>query len=248
MDSMYLIFASRRQMNSALPNHGVVAEIGVREGGNARSILDHAKPERLHLIDPWHHHADDQDYAADTHGNAKQSEQNARYDEVRAKFHDSIECGQTVLHRAFSHDAARDFPDGYFDWIFIDAMHHFQAVLSDLAAFSPKMKSDGLIVGHDFAEHKASAGMNFGVIGAVTAFCHRTSWSIAAIVHDPGRVDAFYYPSYVLARPGSKAVELFIERIALSGSEMLRIPASLAANFGHHDIRVGQSVRRIPSF
>ena len=36
------------------------------------------------------------------------------------------------LLRAMSADAAKSFPDAYFDWAYIDALHTYAAVLADL--------------------------------------------------------------------------------------------------------------------
>lgn len=51
--------------------------------------------------------------------------------------------------RKDSVDASMDFPDNYFDAIFIDAGHSFNDVLSDLIAWYPKLKSGSFMYGHD---------------------------------------------------------------------------------------------------
>jgi hypothetical protein len=45
----------RVELLSALPQGGVVGEVGVFKGNFSRRILEIVAPERLHLIDPWVH-------------------------------------------------------------------------------------------------------------------------------------------------------------------------------------------------
>jgi hypothetical protein len=47
-------------------------------------------------------------------------------------------------------NASQFFPDNYFDFIYIDAEHSYQSVVNDITHWYPKLKSKGLIAGHDF--------------------------------------------------------------------------------------------------
>jgi len=49
-------------------------------------------------------------------------------------------------------DIAKQFDDGYFDFIFIDANHTYPYVKMDLESWFPKLKSTGYIAGHDYCE------------------------------------------------------------------------------------------------
>lgn len=58
-------------------------------------------------------------------------------------------------------EAAREVPDKWADFIFIDAGHSYEAVQADIAAWLPKVRDGGWFGGHDYHE-------NFpGVIQAV---------------------------------------------------------------------------------
>lgn len=45
--------------------------------------------------------------------------------------------------------AAAAFPDRSFDCVYIDGSHDFDSVVADLRAWLPKIKSGGLLAGHD---------------------------------------------------------------------------------------------------
>lgn len=57
-----------------------------------------------------------------------------------------------VKIRKLSVDAAKDFEDGFLDAVYIDGDHRAEAVAEDLAAWIPKVKKGGLIMGHDFCQ------------------------------------------------------------------------------------------------
>lgn len=51
------------------------------------------------------------------------------------------------IHRTDA--AANLFPDGHFDFVFIDADHSYTAVLADIQAWLPKVRRGGYLTGHD---------------------------------------------------------------------------------------------------
>uniref|UniRef100_A0A7S0RFS6 Class I SAM-dependent methyltransferase n=1 Tax=Pyramimonas obovata TaxID=1411642 RepID=A0A7S0RFS6_9CHLO len=54
-------------------------------------------------------------------------------------------------------DAAKLFQDEYFDWIYIDGLHTYDGVRTDVTLFWDKLKAGGLFSGHDFSMSRAEA-------------------------------------------------------------------------------------------
>lgn len=52
--------------------------------------------------------------------------------------------------RNFTSFCALNYPDNRFDWVYVDARHDRQGVTEDLLTWWPKVRSGGLMCGHDF--------------------------------------------------------------------------------------------------
>ena len=124
---------------SKLNENDVCAEIGVWRGNFSKQILC-MKPSELHLIDPWVH----QDHIRRCYS-VEQSAMDSVYNSVTDKFKKDK---RVVIHRSFSTEVS--FPKEYFDWIYIDADHSYEAVLKDLNYYYPLMKSGGYMCGDDY--------------------------------------------------------------------------------------------------
>ena len=53
--------------------------------------------------------------------------------------------------RELSGAAAAQFPDDYFDFVYLDGDHTYDGVKTDIASYLPKVKSNGIIAGDDYA-------------------------------------------------------------------------------------------------
>jgi hypothetical protein len=144
----------RTRLLRAMPRGSVCAEIGVHVGDFSAEILDVVRPRRLHLVDPWHYE-ESPTYAASWYGGAEggsQATMDTRYAGVRDRFRDAVDAGQVTIHRATSADAARDFVDGYFDWVYIDGNHQYEFARDDLALFAARIRAGGYLTGDDYAD------------------------------------------------------------------------------------------------
>ena len=57
---------------------------------------------------------------------------------------------QLRILRLNSLEAAKLFPDNYFDLVFIDADHRYDAVSADIKAWFPLVRIGGILSGHDY--------------------------------------------------------------------------------------------------
>ena len=128
------LLLDRSEMLSKLKKGGKVAEIGVARGEFSELILKITEPDSLHLIDIWN----SKRYGA------------GLFRRVGARFKEQIDNGCVRIHRKLSTDAAEDFDDNYFDWIYIDTDHSYATTREELVKYAPKVKHDGIIAGHDY--------------------------------------------------------------------------------------------------
>lgn len=143
----------RRFLLEMLPKHSVGAKIGVHLGEFSAQILEIVQPAELHLIDPWEHQTAPEYRVAWYGGRVKrgQAEMDERHEAVAARFAPAIAQGRVRLHRGYSDAVLETFPDGYFDWVYIDGNHFYEFVKKDLETSLRKTKVGGLVTGDDYA-------------------------------------------------------------------------------------------------
>ncbi|MEK9200488.1 MAG: class I SAM-dependent methyltransferase [Patescibacteria group bacterium] len=120
------------------------AEIGVERGLYSETLLKANPSLYLYSIDPWVASA----YAPGIHGiETAQAGYDARYEETKAR----LSPYRCEIMRQGSLTAARYFPDESLDFVYIDGNHDFVNVAQDLHTWSKKIRSGGIIAGHDYA-------------------------------------------------------------------------------------------------
>ncbi len=139
--------SGREKVLSLIPKHAICAEIGSWKGQFAAAILRAAAPAELHLVDPWRFVPS---FPGRWYGGGaakSQADMDAICESVRRRFRAHP---QVKLLRAPSVEGAAQFPDGHFDWVYIDGDHSYEAVLADLAAWYPKVKPGGQVACDDY--------------------------------------------------------------------------------------------------
>jgi hypothetical protein len=144
----------RRFLLEMLPKNSVGAEIGVNLGNFAEQILEVVQPAELHLIDPWKHETAPIYEKAVFGGraNSGQDEMDKRHTSVVRRFAKEIDAHCVNVHRGESLEILNEFPNGYFDWVYIDGNHLYEYVIKDLALSSRKTKIGGYVAGDDYTE------------------------------------------------------------------------------------------------
>ncbi len=157
------------------PKNAVVAEVGVDEGRYSEKILAITKPRTLHLIDPW----DSKRY-----GQGKMKA-------IGRKFKNQIDAGQVVVHRGRCADVLKEFEDDYFDWVYLDASHRYRETLDELELCHLKVKSGGLIAGHDYSAGNVDRAIHYGVVEAVNEICNKYDYRLAFLTNEARRFLSF---------------------------------------------------------
>ena len=169
------LLLNRSEMLSKLKKGGKVAEIGVAQGDFSEQILEITAPDSLHLIDVWNSRR----YGTDL------------FKEVTARFKGQIYEGLIQIHRELSTDAAEDFEDDYFDWIYIDTTHSYDMTQEELERYAPKVKLDGILAGHDYTMGNWDSLNRYGVIEAVHEFCVKHAWELVYLTVEPAENQSF---------------------------------------------------------
>ncbi len=122
------------------PDNAVGVEIGVDHADTTVYLLKKCSSLcHLYAVDPYF-------------------KRDGRYKEVEKRLAPFSNC---TLMRKTSDEAACEIPDDL-DFVFIDGDHSHMAVFSDLNNYVPKIKSGGLLTGHDWTCVRSG----FGVVQA----------------------------------------------------------------------------------
>lgn len=215
----------RERLLRYLPSACRIAEIGVARGRFSSQLVGTCRPSLLVLVDPWLQQ-EQQVYFGDTN-NTVQNEQDRRFNDVIRRFASSVPGRECRVLRKFSVDAAREFDDGSFDWVFIDGNHSHEACLEDLRAWAPKVTADGLLCGHDFAVHAKARSAKYGVVSAVRQFVEETGCLLAALTVE-------HFPTFVIAKNPKGSTLARLRRLLFCFEpHVIQIPSALALDLEH---------------
>lgn len=115
-------------------------EIGVGSGGNLQLYCEAGLT--MYGVDPWEP-TEDYFYRPTPNGPGNIDGWN-KAKEISARY---TNC---VLLRMTSLEAAKEFKDGSLDFVYIDGDHSFGHVAMDLMRWSARVKTGGIVAGHDY--------------------------------------------------------------------------------------------------
>jgi len=172
-------------IKGVVPTGGIGCELGVYAGEFAEQLMRIAKPDKLILIDGWDIigpslFTGDQDV-----NNCISLSSETLFNVVKSRFSKK----NVEIIKALTHDAIPKIEDEL-DWVYIDADHSYEGCLRDLMLIEKKIKTGGLIMGHDYEMNMKKATVdwetkfNIGVGRAVNEFCKTRGWKIIAKGYD----------------------------------------------------------------
>lgn len=120
----------------------VGVEIGVFKGEFSKELLDRWNGT-LYMVDPWRELTDEEYLDSSNHKNHSTA------------YHETMESikgfeQRAIMIRSLSSQAADLFEDNSLDFVYIDGNHSYASVKEDLELWWPKLKTGGLMSGHDF--------------------------------------------------------------------------------------------------
>jgi len=161
------------------PGGATAAEIGVFRGDFAAKNL-RRWTGRYYMIDAWSFRPGDP--GDKNFRGERQNEDNYNSSKTKTAF----ASDRRQLIRSLSQPAAAQFEDGFFDWVYIDALHTTAALLADLEAWYPKVRPGGLISGDDYGDRADTELVparrwtrNFGGVAAMP----QNAWGVISAVN-----------------------------------------------------------------
>ena len=122
-------------------NLTVGVELGVESGKFSETLLSSNPALRLTSIDGWTAYRGYRDHVS-------QSKMDGFYADAKErlkKFGD-----RTTLMKNYSMDAVKKFAPGQLDFVYLDGNHSFDYVMQDIIEWSKRVRSGGIVAGHDF--------------------------------------------------------------------------------------------------
>lgn len=135
------------QLLNTMELKGTAVEIGTHHGDFAKSLLLQWHGKQLLCVDPWKatpEYAEQELLLA----NRRESREED-YKVARRNLYKYIYDHRCVLYRMTSAKAAERVTDGALDFVYLDGDHRTEAVLADLQLWWPKLRSGGVLAGHD---------------------------------------------------------------------------------------------------
>lgn len=121
----------------------VGAEIGVEQGVYSEVICRLNPGVKLFCIDSWKAYND-----------YKETLTQEKMDQFFETTKKRLEGFNVSYIRAFSMEAVDCFEDGSLDFVYIDGNHKYDYAYEDIVAWSKKVKSGGIVSGHDYVRRE----------------------------------------------------------------------------------------------
>lgn len=113
-------------------------EVGVREGGNAQRIINAIPDVHLILVDPYLFYR-------------RRTGSQERMDKYRRRAMRRLAACDVTWMMLPSREASCGVRDESLDFVYIDGNHKFECVADDINAWFPKVRTGGIVSGHDYS-------------------------------------------------------------------------------------------------
>lgn len=162
-------FSSRLELFTKQPKNAKCVEVGTRYGDLALEVLQQRPDIYLTVVDTWEGKFADGEPICRERLKPYTDNENPLLNRCLIR---KIDSGAPASYRL----------DGYFDLVYIDAAHDYKSVRRDIDAWWPRVKSGGMLGGHDY-ENKPDDGFwgPIEVYSAVNDWAHPLGLKVYSI-------------------------------------------------------------------
>lgn len=165
-------FANRIAALDLIPNGGRIAEVGVAYGDFSKILLEKIRPQKFYAIDYFNGNKP----GGDIWGRTEFRDSGlTHYEWYCQRFSKYIDAGLVEVRQGISWEVLERFPNDYFDYVYVDAEHAYDAVNKDVNVLKKKVKNGGIITFNDYTMYNfyiepGNPLAYFGVANVANAF------------------------------------------------------------------------------
>lgn len=151
---------------------GEGVEVGIWMGDYSDFLLKKWEGKILYSVDPWKNFPTTE---YDDDMNITQE----NFDMVYLGVCERLEKynSRSVIMRKSSQQAAESFSNNSLDFVYLDGRHSYEGVKEDISLWYPKVKSAGILSGHDYLDGRIGH-TEFGVKSAVDEFIREKNYKL----------------------------------------------------------------------
>lgn len=162
------VLASRDDALSVMPRNMVVAEVGVAFGNFSRKILDNMHPTKFYALDIF------TNKKGFWNNNLFEEANLTHYEWYKNRFSKEVAEGIVELRKGYSWECLGQFPDNFFDYVYLDAAHDYESVRKDVEVLKRVVKAGGIIQFNDYIYCDYISDMFYGIMPVVNKLVNDT--------------------------------------------------------------------------
>jgi hypothetical protein len=176
------LFASRRDLVTALDflRGGVIAEVGVAFGEWSELLLSMLEPKQFIAFDLFLLHELPIMWGQPT---AQLLKGMTHLEFYKQRFADRGD--KVVIDVGDSHARLAAYPDKYFDMIYVDADHAYEAVRADAEIAKQKLKDEGVLIFNDYIMYDHIHQSPYGIVQVVNELVVGENWRVIGFALQP---------------------------------------------------------------